>query len=314
MAAPNIVIVGATGKQGRSVVDALLGDETPNSPLKLLCLTRDPSSPSAQALLESHPNAGIELVKGDLTEPEAIFSQWPKGHVSGVFLYTIPGKVDEDKQGIPFIDAAVAHGVKHIVFSSVDRGGDEKSWTNPTDVKHFYQKHNVEMHLRDKGLASHDTFTWTILRPVAFMDNWNPGFFASAFTAMLNSGLTPTKKLQVVSVRDIGVFASKALNEPERWAGRAVSLAGDEMTLAEAKERFRKVVGQELPQTWGILAKGMLWGVSELGAMFRFFEETGYGADIAALSGEECSLQDFETWLRESSGWKGEIEGKEEEK
>jgi len=308
MAAPNILIVGATGKQGRSVIEALLGDETPNSPLKLLCLTRDPSSPSAQALLKAHPD-DIELVKGDLTEPEAIFSQWPKGHASGVFLYTIPGKVDEEKQGIPFIDSAVAHGVKHIVFSSVDRGGDEKSWTNPTDVKHFYQKHNIEMHLRDKGLAT-DSFTWTILRPVAFMDNCNPGFFASAFTAMWNSALSPTTKLQLVSVRDIGVFASKALNEPERWAGKAITLAGDEMTLAEAKEHFRKVVGKEMPQTWGILAKGILWGVSEVGAMFRFFEEEGYGADIPALAAEEPSLQDFETWLKESSGWKGEIEEK----
>lgn len=305
MAAPNILIVGATGKQGRSVVSALLGDREPDSPLKLLALTRDPSSASAQAVASQNPDV-IELVQGDLTQPEAIFAKWPKAHISGVFLYTIPGKVDEEKQGIPFIDAAVAHGVKHIVFSSVDRGGDERSWKNPTNVKHFYQKHNIELYLRDKGLAT-DSFTWTILRPVAFMDNMNPGFFCSVFTAMWDAALSPTTKLQLVSVRDIGLFASKALRQPERWAGKAVSLAGDELTLEETKERFRKVTGRELPQAWRIVGKGMLWAIKELGDMFRFFEEEGYGADIAALSAEEPNLQDFETWLKESSQWKDQM-------
>lgn len=303
MAAPYILVVGATGKQGRSVISALLADRTADSPLKLLALTRNPSSASAQALAAQHPDT-IELVQGDLTQPEAIFSRWPKGHVSGVFLHTVPGKVDEEKQGIPFIDTAVAHGVKHIVFSSVDRGGDEKSWRNPTDVKHFYQKHQIELHLRDKGLPPDAGFTWTVLRPVAFMDNMNPGMFCSVFTAMWNSALSPTTKLQLVSVRDIGVFASKALREPERWAGKAVSLAGDELTLAEAKEHFRNATGKELPQGWAIVAKGLLWAVKEVGDMFRFFEEEGYGADIAALSAEEPTLQDFETWLKESSQWK----------
>jgi uncharacterized protein YbjT (DUF2867 family) len=305
MAAPNILIVGATGKQGRSVVSALLGDREPDSPLKLLALTRDPSSASAQAVASQNPDV-IELVQGDLTQPEAIFAKWPKAHISGVFLYTIPGKVDEEKQGIPFIDAAVAHGVKHIVFSSVDRGGDERSWKNPTNVKHFYQKHNIELYLRDKGLAT-DSFTWTILRPVAFMDNMNPGFFCSVFTAMWDAALSPTTKLQLVSVRDIGLFASKALRQPERWAGKAVSLAGDELTLEETKERFRKVTGRELPQAWRIVGKGMLWAIKELGDMFRFFEEEGYDADIAALSAEEPNLQDFETWLKESSQWKDQM-------
>jgi len=303
MASPNILVVGATGKQGRAVISALIDDQPKDSPLKILALTRNPSSAAAKALAAAHPDV-IELVQGDLTDPAPIFDSYPKGHISGVFLYTVPGKVDEEKQGIPFIDAAIAHGVPHIVFSSVDRGGEDRSWANPTKIKHFYQKHNVELHLRDRALGS-DT-TWTILRPVAFMDNMNPGFFCSVFTAMWASALSPTTKLQLVSVRDIGVFASKALRQPERWAGKAVSLAGDELTLAEAKEHFRKVTGKELPQGWGVLARGMLWAMGDLGAMFKFFEEEGYGADIPALSGEEPSLQEFETWLTESSQWKEE--------
>lgn len=301
MATPNILVVGATGKQGGAVIDALTKTIKPESPIKILALTRNPNSAGAKALQEAHPGV-IELVQGDITDPEPIFAQWDKGHVSGVFLVTNPGKVSEEQQGIPFIDAAVAHGVKHIVFSSVDRGGDEKSWDNATDVKHFWEKRTVELHLRDKA-AKEGGFTWTILRPVAFMDNWAPGMFASMFTAMWAASLKPDTKLQLVSVRDIGVFAAKALSEPEKWAGRAVSLAGDELTLAEAKEKFKKVTGQDLPQGWGIMAKGLLWFVGDIGNMFKWFEREGYGADIAALRKEESSLQDFETWLRDTSKW-----------
>lgn len=302
MASPNILVVGATGKQGRAVIDALTKTMTPDSPIKILALTRNPQSDSANALKQAHPDT-IELVQGDTTHPDPIFEKWDKGHISGVFLVTAPGKINEEAQGIPFIDAAVAHGVKHIVFSSVDRGGDDKSWSNPTDVKHFWEKHNIELHLRDKA-AKENNFTWTILRPVAFMDNWVPGMFGAMFTAMWANSLKPETKLQLVSVRDIGVFAAKALREPGEWAGRTVSLAGDELTLGEAKEKFKKVTGQELPHGWSFMAKGMLWLMGDMGAMFKWFEREGYGADIAALRKEEPSLQDLETWLRDSSKWK----------
>lgn len=306
MAAPNILIVGATGKQGGAVIHELSKTISSDSPLKLLALTRNPNSASARRLKESHPDI-IELVQGDTTEPEAIFSQWPnKGHISGVFLVTAPGKVSEEEQGIPFIDAAVAHGVKHIVFSSVDRGGEEKSWNNPTDVKHFWEKHNIELHLRDKAAkqAHHPDFTWTIIRPVAFFDNWSSsGGFAGMFTAMWATSLSPEKKLQLVSVRDIGVWASMALSNPGKWAGRAISLAGDELTLDEAKEKWRNVVGEDMPQSWGIAAKGLLWFMGDMGAMFRWFEREGYGADIEELRMEENSLQDMEAWLKHNSGW-----------
>jgi hypothetical protein len=40
-----------------------------------------------------------------------------------------------------------------------------------------------------------------------------------------------------------------------------------------------------------------------LGAMFRWFEREGFGADIEALRMEENSLQNMEAWLEHSSGW-----------
>lgn len=300
MASQNtILVVGATGQQGGSLVKALLNLPPSSPPLHILALTRNPSSPKAQALAEAHKGI-VELVQGDSTDPKPIFESRPKGSINAIFVVTTPGKVPEEKQAIPLIDAAVEHGVQHIVFSSVDRGGDEKSWTTPTNITHFEQKHNIELHIRDKAEKEPGKFTWTIIRPVAFFENWTPGFFASMFSAMWYAALRPDTKLQLVSVHDIGVYAAAALTDPAKWAGRAVGLAGDALTLDEAKEKFKKVTGKDLPQTWTFLAKLLLWAVGDVGNMFSWFETVGYGVDIEARR-KEIPTQDFETWLKESS-------------
>ncbi|KAK3293193.1 uncharacterized protein B0H64DRAFT_207578 [Chaetomium fimeti] len=302
MAPQNILVVGATGQQGGAVVKSLLDLPESSSRFHILALTRNAQSERAKHLASIHKGA-VSLIEGDNANPDPIFASQPKGSIDSVFVVTTVGqKITEEQQAIPLIDAAVAHGVKHIVFSSVDRGGDEKSWTNPTNVKHFLEKHNIEIHLRDKAVKEPGKFTWTILRPVGFMDNLNPGFLCSMFTAMWDAALKPDTKLQLVSVHDIGVFGAKALGDPAEWSGRAVSLAGDELTLAEAKEIFHRVMGKKLPQTFTIFGRALMWGVKEMGDMFAFFEREGYGADIAALC-RDTPTQDFETWLRNDSKW-----------
>lgn len=302
MAPQTILVVGATGKQGGAVIKALLALPDAATRFHILALTRDAQSAHAQALAEAHPGV-LELVQGDSANPEPIFTSRPKGSIAGLFVVTVPGgKVSEEQQATPLIDAAVAHGVKHVVFTSVDRGGDDKSWTNPTTIKHFLAKHNVEIHLRDKADKEAGAFTWTILRPVAFLDNMEPGMFCSMFTAMWAASLSPQTKLQLVAVRDIGVFAAMALSEPAKWSGRAVGLAGDELTLDEARDKFAKMTGKQLPQSWAILAKAVLWGVKEVGDMFTFFEKEGYGVDIEARR-REAPMLDFEAWLKEESKW-----------
>ncbi|KAK3985272.1 hypothetical protein QBC44DRAFT_250884 [Cladorrhinum sp. PSN332] len=302
----NILVVGATGKQGGAVIKALAELPKLDPPIHILALTRNPESESAKALAEAHKGV-VEPIKGDTTNPKPIFEDIPKGSVNSLFLVTMPpmggSKSTEEEQAIPMIDAAVEHGVKHIVFTSVDRGGEEKSWTNPTKIQHFAEKHKIEIYLRDKAEKEQGKFTWTILRPVAFLDNFQPGFFGKMFPAMWAASLKPTTKLQLISVRDIGRFAAKALADPAAWAGRAVSLAGDELTLDEAKGKWEHALGEQMPQTFSILGKGILFAMKEMGAMFQWFEDEGYGADIDARRKEVPELQDLEKWLKEDSGY-----------
>lgn len=297
MSSFRVLVVGATGKQGGAVVKALLALPARQPPLRILALTRDKTTARAKALEEAHKGV-LELVQGDAATPKPIFEAIPKGSVNALFSVTTPGKIPEEQQAIPLIDTAVEHGVSHIVFSSVERGGDERSWTNPTDVPHFEAKMNIEVHLRDKAAKEGGKLTYTILRPVAFLDNLSPGFFGKVMPAMMEATMAPDKKLQMVSVHDIGLFAAAALVDPSRWPNKAIGLAGDELTLGEIRETYKKVTGGDLPQTFWLLARGVLM-IKDVGNMFRWFQSEGYAADIAARK-REIPTQDFETFLRES--------------
>lgn len=73
----------------------------------------------------------------------------------------------EIAQGKAMVDGALANGVKFFVYSSVDRGGEEKSYETKTKIPHFISKHDVEHHLVEKSKGKME---WTILRPCTFMD------------------------------------------------------------------------------------------------------------------------------------------------
>ena len=64
-----VLITGATGKQGDSVVNALL---KANSELQILALTRNAQSASAQRLAQRSPK--IKLITGNLDTIEDVFN------------------------------------------------------------------------------------------------------------------------------------------------------------------------------------------------------------------------------------------------
>ncbi|KAG0646996.1 hypothetical protein D0Z07_6086 [Hyphodiscus hymeniophilus] len=297
MALRKLLIIGATGKQGGAVIDALIAS---SAPFEILALTRNTSSPSAQKLA-CRPN--VKVIQGDSLDPAPIFEAHKPIH--GVFLVTSfePGKENaEEAQARPVIDQAVANKVEHLVFTSVDRGGPGVSENDPTNIVHFATKHRIEEYLKDKTADSKTQ--WTILRPVAFMDNLVPGFQGKFFPVMWGSKLRDDQTLQLISVHDIGVFASKAFQNPQEYKGRAISLAGDDLTLAQAKKVFKEAIGYNMPSTFQFMGSLLMYMVKDLGVMFQWFADVGYGADVKSLRTEEPKLQDFGTWLKETSDFR----------
>lgn len=202
----------------------------------------------------------------------------------------------EEVQGKALVDSAIKHGVKHFVYSSVDRSG-EKSIHNPTDIPHFVSKHNIETYLIAQ--TENTDMGWTILRPVAFMENFDGGFvgkvFATAWRLVVKS-----RPLQLIATEDIGIFAAKSFLDPDTFRGKAISLAGDDLTYKQMAQVFKEKTGAEAPETWGFVARLVLWLSEEMGTMFRFFEKEGYGANIEDLKRMHPELKDLGAWLEKT--------------
>ncbi|KAF2221275.1 nucleoside-diphosphate-sugar epimerase family protein [Elsinoe ampelina] len=294
-----ILVTGATGKQGRSLITAL---QDANADLDILALTRDTSSASAKKLLS---NKRVQLLAGDLNKPDEIFvaaSKLTSSPVWGVFSVQLAiDNPNEEKQGKDLVDASLKAGVKHFVYSSIDRGGEAKSDVRPTYVPHFKSKFNVEQHLLSQAK---DRMTWTILRPVAFFDNLTPDFFGKIFTTAWLTHLKPNQKLQLIATSDIGFFAAQALLKPDEYVNKKMSLAGDELTLDEFKAIFKQTTGQTLPTTFSFLANLLCWFLKDFGLMYKWFAEVGYGADVASLKKVNPGLKDFKAWLEQDSAFR----------
>jgi uncharacterized protein YbjT (DUF2867 family) len=292
-----ILVTGATGKQGGSLINALVASP-PNPPFHLVALTRKANAARAQALAQK-PN--VSVLEGDLDDCNAIFKGQEPFH--GVFSVTTPIKSEEveERQGKALVDAAAAHGVKHFVFTSADRGvnGD----TDPTPVPHFQSKFNIEEHLKNVA-AETGRMDWTIIRPVAFMENLSPDFIGKAFATMWElNGMD--RKLQLVSTVDVGIMAAHVFKSPEEYVSKQFSLATDSLSPNEAQAIFKRVVGKDMPTTYhsvGSLLKWMLH--KQLGIMFQWFVDIGFGADPKEYKSKYPEMQDFESWLKQSSSWK----------
>jgi len=144
-----------------------------------------------------------------------------------VFSLTTPGK-DEEEQAKPLVHAAVASGVQHFVFTSVDRGGPSKSENDATYVPHFTTKFNIEKYLKEKAATSPQRMTWTILRPVAFFDNLTPDFQGKSLSRIKKQ----MEPVNIIGTRDIGRVAAQAFLDPENNQFKTHTLAGDSMDYA----------------------------------------------------------------------------------
>ncbi len=276
-----ILVTGATGKQGGAVARSLL-----DRGFRVRALTRDPQRPEAQALTEQ----GAEVVQGDMDDRSAMDRVLEGAYgVFSVQNFWETGYDREVQQGKAVADAAKEAGVEHFVYSSVGSAYRE------TGISHFDSKWEIENHVRELELP------YTILRPVFFMQNWEM-MQEPILGGTLAQPLDPDKPFQQVAVEDIGAFAAVAFEHPDEWIGREVDLAGDEQTMPEIAETFGRVIGREVEYyqvPWDQFEEQM---GEEYAVMYRWFNEVGYEADIAALRQEYPELTTFERYLR-SHGW-----------
>lgn len=136
-----LLVLGATGKQGKKLITTLLASPSKES-FTILALTRNPDSASAKALAAKSSN--IKLVKGDLDDVPAVFKaalDSTNGEkIWGVFsvLQAVQDgatQVREVKQGKDMVDEAIANDVQGTLCTF--QGEVPPAWLHPCAVERF---------------------------------------------------------------------------------------------------------------------------------------------------------------------------------
>ena len=275
-----VLVTGATGRQGGAVARHLLQRAIP-----VRAVSRNPSKPSAQALARG----GAEVVPGDLDDGASL--RRAMEGVSGIFSvqnWWETGTSREIQQGMNVADAAKDARVPHFVYSSV--GGAERG----ADITHWKTKWAVENHVRQLGLPA------TILRPVGFMENYYiPAVEKALIGGMLLDSVRPDKPYQLICADDIGAFA-------DVFIGKAIEIAGDELTNPAIAAIFGRVMGRPIKfRRLPLFLTRIMLG-KEFHQMFKWFNEAGFQADIPALRRDypEIAWTSLEEWLTRE-GWAG---------
>lgn len=196
MTAP-VLVVGSTGNLGRAVVDGLVRRGVP---------VRAGTTDSGR--LGNGP--GARAVHLDLRDP-ATFRAALDG-ARGLFLVRPPAIARVGPTLNALVDAAVAAGVEHVVFSSV----------TGADANRLVPHHRVERHLQASGTG------WTILRPGFFAQNLADAYRADVLRddrLLLPAG---RGRAAFVDTRDVGELAALVLADPEPHRGAGYVLTGPE--------------------------------------------------------------------------------------
>jgi len=257
-----ILVTGATGTQGGAVARELL-----RRGYQVRGLTRHPASERARALAAE----GVAMVAGDFDDPDSLERAMHGAY--GVFAVTDfweHGYAREVAHGKALVDAAKRAGIHHFVYTSV------ASADQATGIPHFDSKYEVERYLAASGLS------WSVVRPVSFMDNWRWRREEILAGEYRDPG-APEQRHQWIAASDIGFFVGEAFEHPDEWLGRALDIAGDELSLAELAVLLSDVTGRPVRHVQIPWAEYEAGNGPELTQMHRWFAGVGYGVDIAAL-------------------------------
>jgi uncharacterized protein YbjT (DUF2867 family) len=214
-----ILVIGATGRVGRHVVDHLVKREA-----DVRVLTRDPAK-------ADFPQS-VDVVQGNLLDIDALRAAF-SGIRTLFLLNAVAG--DEFTQAIITLNIAREAGVERIVYLSVF-GADEA-----VNVPHFAVKYGAERMLETMGFGA------TILRPTYYIDN-----DVTVKEVILEHGIYPMpiggKGLAMVDTRDIAEVAAIELIRrdaaPDALPIETINLVGpDTLTGTDVAAIWSDVLG-----------------------------------------------------------------------
>jgi uncharacterized protein YbjT (DUF2867 family) len=97
------------------------------------------------------------------------------------------------------------------------------------------------------------------------------------------------------------VFTALAFARPSEWIGRAIDLAGDELTPRRIAEVIGEAIGRPLPYVQ-IPIEAIRQVSEDFAFAYEWLNERGYRADIATARQIHLGLMDLRTWLDKTGG------------
>lgn len=300
-----IAVVGATGAQGRGLINAILNDK--NGGFRVRAITRNANSDKAKELSK----LGVEVVEANVDDKASIIKAY-KG-VYGAFCVTFfwehlsPEK--EKLQAKNMAEAAAEAGVQHVIWSTLE---DTRKWIPLEDdrmptlhgkykVPHFDAKGESNVYFEKSGA------TYTLLNTSFYWENFI--YFGSGPQKGQDGKYAITfpmgdKKLPGIASGDIGKCAYSIFKAGKEHQGKTVSIAGEHLTGNQMAAAFSKHLGVEVIYNdvpASVYRSFGFPGADDMGNMFQFkadFEDYFCGArNINATKKLNPELQNFDTWL-----------------
>jgi uncharacterized protein YbjT (DUF2867 family) len=290
-----ILVTGATGAQGGAVTRALLKN---GNTVRVIVREASRHSKAAEELEKS----GAEIIIADMEDPASL-----EEALKGVYaLFSVQdmnnGTDSERRHATNLLTAAFEAGVQQVVHASVNQTGNHLQFTNwdKWNKKYWLDKQFGEDTLRNTGFKY-----WTILRPVFFMDNFITPKVIFMFPDLTKGEIVTAwasdAKLQLIAVDDTGAFAAAAFNNPERFNGQVIDLAGDELTIGEIAESITQATGKNIHIDYVSEAEAVQKGLHPGFANVQIWNnEIGYNADIEALKAYGLTVTNFNQYLEKN--------------
>ncbi|KAJ5618375.1 NmrA family transcriptional regulator [Penicillium herquei] len=270
-----LVVFGATGQQGGSVIDYVLNDPDLSKEYSLRGITRSASSDTAKDLQKR----GVEIVEADASDAKSIPAAVAGAHT--VFIVTISIydehlKTREIEQTKQIADAAVATGAKFLIYSTCVAAERLHGFSVPA----FDSKADCEQYIRTLPIKS------AFFAPGMFMQNFLGNQIPRPVpdqkdTYAIYNFISPDAPLPLIdTLHDTGKYLGPILVDPDRYDGKIFCCATAQWSYKQVAEIITRVTGKktiylQIPyEQWlSFLPPGYKDSIS---AMMRFIETPGY--------------------------------------
>ncbi|KAF1955112.1 NAD(P)-binding protein [Byssothecium circinans] len=303
-----LVVFGATGNQGGSVIRYVLSDPDISSRYSIRAITRDANRPESKALASK----GIEVVSADLDKPTTLPAALK--NVSFIFATTNTDyqgntREIETRQAKALCDEALRQGAKYIIWSSMSHP-NKISGGKLTQAAHFDVKAEIETYIRTLPIES------AFFAPGSFMQNYytnqrprpsptNDG------TYILANLCHPTETLiPLIDITDTGAWMNAILADPDKYNGKFIAAAQGLYTYEQVvgimsevsgkTVKFHQMSDEVLKSVLPEGARGMLYEMNVLFRDYGYYGPTQKEDVQWAIEQARGELTDLEAFLRKT--------------